>query len=312
MDFLDKKPGWYQIIKYIDQEGMVLKFKNREEHIKQIITETRSGNISRRCFIKLMSWSGISAAAALSLLDFSTCADAADLPVRKTNPEIDRMLKELSVRVNEYNTRAAAMSNEDDNLNDQGDENVFLRLTYPAGKSEKVFQAGWIFGAECLVRPISANERPQNLSNNVEWSGTARFSNPKGSQTWPTFNNTGLNTIILAINYNRRRITRTIRLDVVSTQGYATIGSIAFCPADAHGCPACPHPTRGPVIVGSPNVLINGKPAARMGDTGIHAACCGPNVFTIAEGDPLVLINGKPAAKSGSKTIHCGGVGRLL
>jgi uncharacterized Zn-binding protein involved in type VI secretion len=297
---------------YFYQEDIMPQLQTREGHLKQIISETRNGNISRRCFIKLMGWSGISAAAALSLLDLSPAAQAADLPVRRTNPEIDRMLKDLSVKVNEYNTRAAAMSNDDGNMNDQGDENVFLRLTYPAGKSEKVFQSGWIFGAECLIRPASTNERPQNISNNIEWSGTTRFSNPKGSQSFPTFNNTGLNTIILAINYNGKRITRTIHLEVVSTLGYATIGSIAVCPSDAHGCPACPHPTRGPVIAGSPNVLINGKPAARMGDIGTHAACCGPNTFTIAEGDPHVLINGKPAAKSGCKTIHCGGVGRLL
>jgi uncharacterized Zn-binding protein involved in type VI secretion len=286
-------------------------FVSREEHLNQIITETRNGNISRRCFIKLMSWSGISAAAALSLLDFVPTAQAADLAVRKTNPEIDRMLKELAVKVNEYNSRAAAIVN-DEGMNDQGDENVFLRLTYPAGKSEKVFQSGWIFGAECLIKPPRTNERPKNVSGNIEWSGTAKFSNTKGSQSQPTFNSTGLNTIVLAINYNGKRITRTMHIDVVSTLGYATIGSIAVCDADAHGCPACPHPTRGPVIVGSPNVLINGKPAARMGDTGQHAACCGPNTFTIAEGDPHVLINGKPAAKSGCKTIHCGGVGRLI
>jgi uncharacterized Zn-binding protein involved in type VI secretion len=285
---------------------------NNEEHLKQIITEARNGNISRRCFIKLMSWSGISAATALSLLDFSPTALAADLPVRKINPEIDRLLKELSIKVNEYNSRAAAITNEDGNMNDQGDENVFLRLTYPAGKSEKVFQSGWVFGAECLIKPDSANKRTQNISGDIEWSGTARFSPARGPQTWPVFSNIGSNTIVLAINYNGRRITRTIRLEVVSTQGYACLGSIAVCDADAHGCPACPHPTRGPVIVGSPNVLINGRPAARMGDTGTHAACCGPNTFTIAEGDPHVLINGKPAAKSGSKTIHCGGVGRLI
>jgi uncharacterized Zn-binding protein involved in type VI secretion len=248
----------------------------------------------------------------LSLLDIPSKALASDLPIRRTNPEVDRLLKELSVKVNEYNTRAAAIANEADTMNDQGEKSVFLRLTYPAGKSGKVFQSGWLFGAECLIKPTNANEKPQDVTGTIEWGGTAVFSPTKGSYSRPAFNSTGSNTIVLAINYNGKRITRTIRIEVVSPQGYASVGSIAACDADAHGCPACPHPTRGPVIQGSPHVLINGRPAARMGDTGTHAACCGPNIFTIAEGDPQVLINGKPAAKSGSKTIHCGGIGRLL
>jgi uncharacterized Zn-binding protein involved in type VI secretion len=285
---------------------------NREKHIENLITETRSGHISRRCFIKLMGWSGISAATALSLLDLPPAAAAADLSARKTNPEIERQLQELNIKINEYTRRAAAVNNEEDKMNDQGDENVFIRLTYPVGKSEKVFQSGWIFGAECLIKPAMVNARPKNVSSDIEWSGTARFSNARGNQNRPIFNSTGSNTIVLAVGFNGKRITKTNRIEVVSSQGYATVGSVAACDADAHGCPACPHPVRGPVISGSPLVLINGKPAARMGDKGTHAACCGPNVFTIAEGDTQVLIDGKPAAKSGSKTIHCGGTGRLL
>ncbi|MFH2065239.1 MAG: PAAR domain-containing protein [Pseudomonadota bacterium] len=90
------------------------------------------------------------------------------------------------------------------------------------------------------------------------------------------------------------------------------MGSIAHCPNDAHGCPACPHPVRGPIQSGSPYVLIEGKPAARVGDSGIHAACCGPNTFMITTGDPNVLIDGKPAARLGDQTKHCGGVGKIV
>ena len=146
----------------------------------------------------------------------------------------------------------------------------------------------------------------------MEWGGTASFSPAKGAASRPSFKGIGSNTIVLAVNYKGRRITRTIQVQVVSSAGYAHIGSIAACKADSHGCPACPHPVKGPVELGSPQVLINGKPAARLGDTGTHASCCGPNRFTIAEGDPTVLINGKPAAKSGCKTIHCGGIGNLV
>ncbi|MBI4711341.1 MAG: PAAR domain-containing protein [Candidatus Omnitrophica bacterium] len=78
---------------------------------------------------------------------------------------------------------------------------------------------------------------------------------------------------------------------------------------------ACPHPVIGPVQTGSLLVSIDGKPAARVGDTGVHMSCCGPNTFTIITGDPEVLIDGRPAAKTDpvqGQTKHCGGVGSLI
>ena len=62
------------------------------------------------------------------------------------------------------------------------------------------------------------------------------------------------------------------------------VGDNALVPADAHGCPACPHPATGPATAGSPNVLVNGMPALRLGDPGVHAACCGPNSWVAAKG----------------------------
>jgi uncharacterized Zn-binding protein involved in type VI secretion len=58
-------------------------------------------------------------------------------------------------------------------------------------------------------------------------------------------------------------------------------------------CPA------GTVTSGSGDVMVEGKQAARAGDT---AGCAGP----IIEGSPDVFINGKPAAVQGDKT-GCGG-----
>ena len=58
----------------------------------------------------------------------------------------------------------------------------------------------------------------------------------------------------------------------------------------------CPSST---VTSGSGDVMVEGKPAARAGDT---AGCAA----TIAEGSPDVFINGKPAAVQGAKT-GCGG-----
>ena len=71
----------------------------------------------------------------------------------------------------------------------------------------------------------------------------------------------------------------------------APVGALA---ADsANPCPA------GAVTSGSGDVVVEGKQAARAGDT---AGCAG----TIVEGSPNVFINGKPAAVQGDKT-GCGG-----
>ena len=83
-------------------------------------------------------------------------------------------------------------------------------------------------------------------------------------------------------------------------------------PADAHGCPACPHPCVGPIIVGSPNVLVNNLPAARVTDPGVHAACCGPNMYVAAKGSGTVEINGLAAHRKDDKTDHCGGSGQSI
>ena len=67
-----------------------------------------------------------------------------------------------------------------------------------------------------------------------------------------------------------------------------------------------------PVSSGSPDVTINGLPAARVGDTlAPHACSCGgghgTHSCTIESGSSSVFINGKPAARTGDG-ISCGGV----
>ena len=47
-------------------------------------------------------------------------------------------------------------------------------------------------------------------------------------------------------------------------------GDKAQVPSDSHGCTGCPHPALGPAVCGSSNVNINGIPALRVGDQGIH------------------------------------------
>lgn len=86
----------------------------------------------------------------------------------------------------------------------------------------------------------------------------------------------------------------------------ARLGDLSNVSGDAHGCPACPHVATGPAIMGSPTVLINGRPAVRVGDIGIHAVCCGPNMWTAHSGSSTVFIDGSPAHRQGDDDLHCG------
>src|SRR5215510_1761343 len=56
----------------------------------------------------------------------------------------------------------------------------------------------------------------------------------------------------------------------------------------------------GGVKEGSPDVMIGGKPAARVGDGAASGA-------PVVEGSPNVFINGRPAAIAGGRN-GCGGV----
>lgn len=94
--------------------------------------------------------------------------------------------------------------------------------------------------------------------------------------------------------------------------GQGRLGDKANSALDVHGCPACPHPTTGPAIQGSPDVNVNGRPALRVDDPGIHAACCGTTTWTATSGSLTVFINGKCAHRMGDQTRHCGGQGRLV
>ncbi|HSD87253.1 MAG TPA: PAAR domain-containing protein [Kofleriaceae bacterium] len=92
----------------------------------------------------------------------------------------------------------------------------------------------------------------------------------------------------------------------------ARLGDLSQVPADAHGCPACPHPAVGPAIQGSPNVKVNKRPAIRVGDKGVHAACCNGNNWTAQAGSATVFINNQKAHRQGDADQHCGGMGRMI
>lgn len=77
---------------------------------------------------------------------------------------------------------------------------------------------------------------------------------------------------------------------------------------DMHACPmvtgVVPH-VGGPILPpGCPTVLIEGMPAARVGDMAFCAG--GPDV--IALGSFTVLIAGQPAARMGDMTAHGGAI----
>ena len=85
----------------------------------------------------------------------------------------------------------------------------------------------------------------------------------------------------------------------------ARVSDLSKADPHAHWCPACPHQVIGPIIMGSPTVFINGLPAARVSDMGIHSVCCGPNIYEIKMGSSTVFINGLAAARKGDMTQHC-------
>jgi uncharacterized Zn-binding protein involved in type VI secretion len=81
----------------------------------------------------------------------------------------------------------------------------------------------------------------------------------------------------------------------------ARIGDEHFCPKATPGTPPAPH-IGGPVASGCLNVLIEDRPAARIGDL---CTCIG-EPDTIITGSSGVYIGGQPAARMGDKTAHGG------
>jgi len=76
--------------------------------------------------------------------------------------------------------------------------------------------------------------------------------------------------------------------------GAARVNDITLCweeVEDEEGNKHC-EPLTNAITQGSPNVLINGSPAARLGDATSHPC-------SIITGSLTVLINGQPAARIG-------------
>lgn len=83
--------------------------------------------------------------------------------------------------------------------------------------------------------------------------------------------------------------------------GAARIGDMHVCPMTTGPVPHVGGPVSGP---GAPTVLIEGMPAAVLGDITI---CTGPP-DTIVMGSTTVLVEGKPLARMGDPTAHGGSI----
>lgn len=82
----------------------------------------------------------------------------------------------------------------------------------------------------------------------------------------------------------------------------ARLGDMHMCPMVTPGVPPIPH-VGGPVLTSaSPQVLIEGQPAACIGDM---VLCVGPP-DVIVSGAYTVLVAGKPLARVGDQTAHGG------
>lgn len=88
------------------------------------------------------------------------------------------------------------------------------------------------------------------------------------------------------------------------------VGDHARNPDEGDGC--CERPVEGPAEEGSPDVLINGHAALRVGDPGKHGPCTGKQAWKAKTGSRSVTINGVPAHRRGDETTHCHGRGELV
>lgn len=83
----------------------------------------------------------------------------------------------------------------------------------------------------------------------------------------------------------------------------ARISDMHVCPMATPGTPPIPH-VGGPVVKGTPTVMIGFMPAARVAD---QLVCVGPPDM-VAIGSVTVFISYMPAARMGDMTVHGGSI----
>lgn len=72
----------------------------------------------------------------------------------------------------------------------------------------------------------------------------------------------------------------------------------------------CDHGGTSGAMRGSANVLINNRPALRIGDRGHPTSCCN-EIWRVETGAPAVQINGRAAHRVTDGTLHGGASGKL-
>ena len=87
----------------------------------------------------------------------------------------------------------------------------------------------------------------------------------------------------------------------------ARLGDKAQC--TGHSCKRQPpkHTVIGPAISGAAKTNINGKPALRVGDKGVHSSCAGKGTWVAFQvvGARNIFIEGKQPFAMGDLTKHC-------
>lgn len=235
---------------------------------------TKGGVLTRRAFVRGAVTAGAALAAGVTARSVR-----ADLP-RQPGPVVPPELRPAPIEL---------------------PAKVVLKIESFFGPTVAYLTRDWIF--KVVGAPAGAT---------LVWSGTGQFQVQQPGTVKATFNAPGKNTISVTCTLGGRTYSASLDLVAKDADKYARLGGKAHCPADAHGCPACPHPVTGPIISGSPTFNLDGLPIARVGDRGVHAACCGPCIFVITGGDDEVLVDGKAAARIGDVTTHCGGRGMII
>lgn len=92
----------------------------------------------------------------------------------------------------------------------------------------------------------------------------------------------------------------------------ARIGDRAIIGTSNSAHLACPQRTTGPAVNGSSNVLVNGRPAMRVGDLGNHKNCCDVSTWRALKGSTSVLINWRPAHRAQDLCTHSGTQGTTI
>ena len=111
------------------------------------------------------------------------------------------------------------------------------RAHFSAWQSPKVFDKGWLFGAEFKITDNEGKET--DLGDKIEWSGTATFWTINRHQQPARLQHHWRKQNHLTVNHDGKIQQRIHRINS-RCNWHARVGSVSKCPADAHGGPCRP------------------------------------------------------------------------